>query len=106
MIDAQCSDKESFQEILMKYTDIFHGVGKLKDHEVKLHTDDSIKPTAEPARTIPYFLEDKVKEVVDDMVRQDIIEEHPRDEPALWTSNIVIVLKDDGDIRLELMHAG
>ena len=36
------------------------------------------------------------------MVNKDIIEEHPRNTPATWISNIVVAPKDDGDIRITL----
>ena len=40
--------------ILMSFQDRFKGLGKLKDFELKLHIDDTIKPVAQPARKIPF----------------------------------------------------
>ena len=43
-----------------------------------------------------------MKDVLDEMLQSDVIEEHPSGEPAPWASNIVIAPKDDGDIRITL----
>ena len=99
---VQAEEKDEIQSIIQKYPNVFKGVGKLKDHLVKLHVDTSIKPVAEPARTVPYHLQERVEEVLKEMIVNDIIEEHPVGEPAPWTSNMVIAPKADGDIRLTL----
>ena len=36
------------------------------------------------------------------MFNQDIIEEHPINQPAPWVSNIVIMPKADGSHRMKL----
>ena len=98
----KCKDKKNIQDILAEYPENFDGLGKLKDHVVKLHVNDEAKPTAEPPRRIPYHLESRVQEVIDGMLQNEVIEEHPSGEPAPWASNIVIAPKDDGDIRITL----
>ena len=98
----KCKDKKNIQDILAEYPENFDGLGKLKDHVVKLHVNEEAKPTAEPPRRIPYHLESRVQEVIDGMLQNEVIEEHPSGEPAPWASNIVIAPKDDGDIRITL----
>ena len=95
-------NKKNIQDIIAKYPENFTGLGKLKDHVVKLHLKDNAKPIAEPPRRVPYHLESRVKDVLDDMLQNQVIEEHPSGEPAPWASNIVIAPKDDGDICITL----
>ena len=57
---------------------------------------------AEPPRRIPYHLESRVEESISEMLKNDVIEEHPASETAPWTSNVVIAPKGDGDIRITL----
>ena len=97
-----CSDKYEIQNIMHKFSKNFTGIGKLKDYQVKLYTNVAIKPVAGPRRTIPYHQQDHVQHLITEMMDQDIIEEHPRNTPATWISNVVITPKDDGDIRITL----
>ena len=41
-------------DIVSKYPGIFHGVGRLHDHEVKFHIDETVTPVYEPRRPFPY----------------------------------------------------
>ena len=82
--------------------ELLEGVGRLDGHVVKLQVDTSVKPVASPPRRVPYHLKSRVGEVVEGMLTAGIIEQHPAGEPAPWTSNLVIVPKDDGGIRVTL----
>ena len=95
-------NKDNMQSMLASYPEVFHGLGNLKNHVVTLHEDKAVEPIAEPPRRIPYHLESRVKELIGEMLQNDVIEEHPLGEPAPWVSNIVIAPKDDGDIRITL----
>ena len=64
--------------------------------------DKEIKPVAEPARRMQYHLIDRVNEAVSQMVKNDVIEVHPANEPAPWTSNVVVAHKDDGELRITM----
>ena len=48
-----------------KYQDLFTGIGLLKDYELKLHGDDSMRPVAQPVRRIPFGLHEKVDKKLD-----------------------------------------
>ncbi|CAC5398091.1 unnamed protein product [Mytilus coruscus] len=37
-----------------QYKDIFHGLGKLKDTQVKIHIDNTVKPIVQPHIRIPF----------------------------------------------------
>ena len=95
-------NKQTMQDILCKFPQVFKGTGKLRGHQVDLLVNPEVKPVAEPPRRIPYHLKDRVDEKVDEMLRSDVIEEHRTGKPAPWISNIVIAPKDDGDIRVTL----
>jgi hypothetical protein len=53
---------------------LFQGIGKLKNFEVKLHVDETVKPTAQPHRRVPFHLQKKVEEELQLLLDQDIIE--------------------------------
>ena len=80
------------------YKEIFEGVGKLKDYQVKLYVDPIIPPVAQPVRRTPFGLRDKVKERVEELVAMDIIE--PVEGPTPWVSPVVVVPKQNDEIRL------
>ena len=98
----KCKESPAIQDILAAYPENFSSLGKLNGHVVKLHVDDNVKPVAEPPRRVPYHLESRVEESIVEMMKNDVIEEHPSGEPAPWTSNVVIAPKEDGDIRITL----
>ena len=98
----QCTRMEALQDILKKYLQNFDGVGKLNDHQVKLHIDPHVKPVASPARPVSYHLKEHVEKEIDKMIGQDVIEEHPPTQPAPWVSNAVIATKPDGALQVTL----
>ena len=90
------------QTCLLEYTHNFQGIDKLKNHSVKLHVNTDVKPIATPPRSVPYHLKERASKVIEDMIKQDIVKEHPIDEPALWIYNAVIAPKPNGYIRMTL----
>ncbi len=81
-----------------KYTELFTGLGELKEeYSIKLH------PSATPysvnvARWIPIPLTDKVKEELSKTEKLDIIQKVER--PSDWCSWMVPVLKTDSAVRI------
>ena len=73
MIKAE--EKEDLQSILKQYPIVFRGIGKLKQHQVKLHVDSTVVHVACPARSVPYHLRDRVDEAIDEMIA------HPNNNP-------------------------
>ena len=108
MIDKESpftSDKNfvrKINNIITKYSGNFKGLGKLKNHKVKLYIDENVKPVAVPPRSVPYHLKQRLDDTIDGMIGNDVIEEHPKEEPAPWVSCAVIVPKPDGTIRVTL----
>ena len=106
MIDNSTHDKGEFslniQNILQHFPQNFKGLGKLRNHQVKLFTDQNIRPVTVPPRTIPYHLKARVDEAISQMEESGVIEPHPMDEPAPWVSCAQIVPKPDGEVRITL----
>ena len=97
---------EHSDDIRRRYQDLFTGIGLLRDYELRLHVDDSVKPVAQPVRRIPFGLHAKVDEKLDELLQADIIEEIP-EGPSSWISPLVVVPKSDGDVRVcvDMRHA-
>ena len=71
----------------------------LKDYQLKLHINDSVKPVAQSPRRKPFQLREKVDCKLNELLASDIIEEVP-DGPTEWVSPLVVIPKSDGDIRM------
>ncbi|CAB4026689.1 Hypothetical predicted protein, partial [Paramuricea clavata] len=80
--------------------ELFNGVGKLTDHKVKLHIDESIPPVAQTHRQIPFHLRKQVEKKLEEMEKDDIIEK--TEGPTPWVSPIVVVPKpkSPNDVRI------
>ena len=87
----------SVDEIVGKYPQLFQGVGKLKDFEVKLHINPEVQPVAQKVRKIPYAVRDKVEVEINSLLVQGIIQ--PAQGPTPWVSPVVVVPKESG-VRL------
>ena len=85
--------------ICEKYREVFTGVGKLKDFQLKLHIKDDVTPVAQPVQRLTFGLRVKVDEKLDELLAKDIIEEVSHN-PTEWVSPLVVVPKTDGDIRI------
>ena len=60
--------------------------------------DPEVKPLSQHLRRIPVSQIDAVNNELDRMLEQDVIEEV--NEPSPWVSNLVIVPKKSGDLRV------
>ena len=88
--------------ILEKYTENFHGLGKTKDYRVKHYTNDTVKPITVPPRPISYHLKARVDDVVESIIKESVIKEHPSNKPASWVSCAVIVPKSDSSLCITM----
>ena len=51
----QSSVKQSDQDIYGNYKQLlFQGLDKLKNHQVRIHTDPDVKPVIQPVRRLPF----------------------------------------------------
>lgn len=81
-----------------KYPECFQGTGKLKDFQLKLHIDRSVKPVAQPLRRLPFSLREKVEKKLEDLESRDIIEK--TNGPTPWVSPLLVVPKGQNDVRI------
>ena len=65
---------------------------------VSLHVDPYIRPKVLPSRNIPIALRQTVKAKLDELVHRKVIS--PVHEPTDWVSQMAIVKKPNGDIRV------
>ena len=79
---------------------LFSGkIGRLKDYQVKLHIDKNVAPVAQRERRIPYALRQKVKNELNKLEQQGIIED-VSGEPTPWLNPLVVVPKGENEIRV------
>ena len=83
---------------VQKYPELFEGLGKLDNYQVKIHIDDTVTPVAQTTRRIPFSLRDKLEQKLVELEETDVIERV--EGPTPWVSPAVIVPKPSGDIRL------
>ena len=85
-------------DLKLQYPEVFEGVGKLKDKQISLDIDPTVKPVAQPYRRIPFNLREKVQDKTTELLELGIIEQV--EGPAPWVNPVVIVPKNNGEIRL------
>ena len=86
------SVKEIHDIIDKNLKDISHGIGTYKGGVVKLHIDESIKPTAQPHRRIPFHTRKKVEKELQRLEDCDVIEK-VTNKPTPLFSPIVVAPK-------------
>ena len=97
------SDQQHIQNILARNPEVFsEKLGKHRNYQVKFHIDPTVKPVVSPARPTPYHLTERIGKVINELIENDVLEEHPVGEPAPWVSNAHIVPKADGGLRVTL----
>ena len=73
-------------------------------HNYEIKTDPSVPPVAEAPRRVRVHVRDKLKDKLDELVGLGVIT--PVTAPTAWVSNLVLVDKPSGDIRLCLDPKG
>ena len=86
-------------QLVKEYDSLFHGLGKLKGRQVKIHIDETVQPVAQPHRRIPFKVRKQLEEQLEKDEEQGVIERV--DGPTPWVSPVVIAPKrDPGKIRV------
>ncbi len=84
-------------DIMQEYQDVFEGTGCMNtEHHIQLEED--AKPTVHPPRRVPFALHNKLKDELERLVHEKIIEKV--DYPTDWVNSLVIVEKPNGKLRL------
>ncbi|XP_030599671.1 olfactory receptor 10A3-like [Archocentrus centrarchus] len=79
---AQC--RTVADELVESHPDLFQGIGKLKDFQVKLHINPDVKPSCQPHRRVPFHIREKVEDELKKLQEDDIIEDVT--DPTPWVS--------------------
>ena len=72
----------------------------MKDYQVKLYSDEKLKPVAVPPRSVPDHLKVRVADSLENMI--GVIEKHLNNELAPWVSCAVIFPKADSSLSVTL----
>ena len=75
-----------------KFPGVFEGIGKLTDHEQKLHIDPSVPPVSQTYRRTPFHLRKQLDTWIEEYISKDIIEP-VKDESTDWVSGLVVAPK-------------
>ena len=59
---------------MTKHSQVFHGIGKLKNFQLHLHIDNSVTPVAQAPRRIPFSHPQSVQAKLDELETLGIIE--------------------------------
>lgn len=84
LVVTEGSDKDIPEE----FVDIFTGVGKLNDYQLKIIVNKDVTPVAQQVW--------RGHQKLDDLLDKDITEEVPN-TPTAWMSPLVVARKQDGD---------
>ena len=78
-----------------------HGLGELKDFQLKLNTDDTVTPVNQTHRRVAFGSREKVAKSLKQLYDEDICET-PKNTPTPWVSRIVVVPKprDPDSVRI------
>ena len=85
-------------QMLERYQDVFKGLGKLKDFQLKLNIDPLVAPVAQPTRRVPFHLREKASEKLRELLKEDVLE-HVEGSTE-WVSPMVVAPKQNGDVRV------
>ena len=104
LIDKNDSKMEKLKE---KYQELFReGIGEAKIDPIKIYVKPGVKPVAQRQRTIPLHYLKPLKEHIELLLKEEVIEGPLGSEEASqgWVHNVVITLKgwDDTKIRMNL----
>lgn len=94
---TQNTTEQEAYDIINRYGDVFEGLGRLAG-EIRLEVDGTAIPKSEPPRRIPVPLREQLRATLDDMEKANVIEKELEYTP--WTSNIVIVKKNNNKLRI------
>lgn len=66
--------------------------------KVRIDIDEQVTPIAQHVRRVPIALRQQVEEQLQKLLKLGVIEKVT--EPSSWVSPMVVVIKDNGDVRL------
>ena len=94
----ECSSTDEMAQWKQQFPETFEGVGDIKNFECNLRLKEDYTPVANPCRPIPVAYEGMVKKELERMQKKGVVERVT--EPTQFVSNIVVVPKTNGKIRV------
>ena len=88
-------------KLITQFSDVFTGIGKLKNDQVKLYVNSSVTPVAQKARRIPFHLRQKVDKELEKLRNADVIDDIT-EEITPWVSPNVIIPKQNSPDEIRL----
>ena len=92
--------KKKLAELLTKHQSAFASgpddLGRMHLVQHEIRTPPDLRPLRQPARRFPFWSQTEAKEIVDDLLKRDLIE--PSASP--WAAPVVMVKKKDNTTRL------
>ena len=85
-------------QLIEKYQDVFEGDLGTPPGAQRLEVDPRISPNISPPRRVPLALKLRLKQELEKLKKLGVIA--PMDAPTDWVSNVVIVTKPSGDLRI------
>ena len=80
------------------HEDVFQGMGKLRNYQLRLHIDESVSPVQQPVRRLPYHTHEKISKDITSLLENDCIERV--EGLTSWINPIVVVPKSNGAVRI------
>ena len=94
----KCQPLQQVEHLKAKYKDIFSPeLGKLKGIKAKIHLKENSTPKFVKARPVPYALQPKIDNELDNLVEKGILEKVSYSD---WATPIVPVPKPNGSVRI------
>ena len=87
--------------LLCDFDNVFQGLGRLKDFQLKLNIDTDVVPLHQKHRRVPFSTRKKVEDAVKQLIADDICED-PGNDPTPWVSPIVVVPKPNAPDQIRL----
>ena len=92
------SEANKVDSLVKSYSDLFQGLGKIKEFQANLHVDKDVQPVAQSAQQVPFHVREKLEEKLMNDEKLGVIEK--TEGPTPWVSPLVVVPKEEGRIRV------
>ena len=86
------------KKIIDEHKEVFQGIGKLKDFQLKLHVDPNAPPVQQSFRRIPFHTRKKVEDELFRLEALGIIERV--EGPTTWVNQMVVTERSNGRVRI------
>ena len=73
-------------QLMEEYSDIFTGIGKLKDASIDIHVDETVTPVVQPHRRVPFSIRKQIEKELQHLEDAGIIED--TDGPTPWAPSM------------------